>query len=388
MFVKKFEAQTLEEAIRLIKNEFGPNALILSTNNKNTKWYEKPRVEVTAAMEKQEEQKESPKKMVKEGRVLIDEKKLAEIFPHRKETLFDGYNPESRSLRSLRYVDIPAEETRPRDVKSPVTAPPNRMRNSDKGEPTTSETEYVDHFERLGFLKESAKEFSRRLSYEHSKIELKKEEFFNRVKAKLVQPQLKVMSRDELAGKKNLIFLGLPGVGKTTLLVKMAMMMRKEKNLFSKGFCFISQDDRRVSGRQELIGYSKLLKTQCHLKFPERAEDGKFQLIDAPALSMNAEENKKLESICDGRFSVLLLDGTQRVHEMLKILDRSQRFLPRAIAFTRLDYVTESGALYEVLKNTNLPLFGTCHSSSFKKYFKTYNIETLSQYLVSGRSEL
>ncbi len=381
MFVKKFEAPTLEDAIHLIKNEFGPNALILSTNQKQTKWYEKPRVEVTAAMEKPEEKKEEKKTLPRDERILIDERKLVEIFPHRKDMLFDGYTSEAKPARSMRYVDIQSEEK----PASRSTTPAYRKVAREKNENTVNETEYVEHFIRLGFLPDTAKEFSRRLSYDHAKADLKKEEFFNRIKAKLLQPQLKVMTKNELAEKKNLIFLGLPGVGKTTLLVKMGIWMKKEKNLFPKGFCFVSQDARRLAARQELLGYSKLLKSQCHLKFPERAEDGKFQLIDAPALSMNNDENKQLERLCDGRFSVLLLDGTQRVHEMLKVLDRSQRFLPRAIAFTRLDYVTETGALFEVLKTTNLPLFGSCNSSSFKKTLQTYTAETLSNYLVSGR---
>ena len=48
MLVKKFEAPTLEDALSRIKQELGPDALILSTEEKKTNWFGKPSIEVTA----------------------------------------------------------------------------------------------------------------------------------------------------------------------------------------------------------------------------------------------------------------------------------------------------------------------------------------------------
>ena len=36
MFVKKFEAQSLEQALKMVKAEMGPEALILSTQERRT----------------------------------------------------------------------------------------------------------------------------------------------------------------------------------------------------------------------------------------------------------------------------------------------------------------------------------------------------------------
>ncbi len=51
MFVKKFEAESLEEGLRRVKRELGPAALILSTQKKKSGMLGKYTVEITAAYE-------------------------------------------------------------------------------------------------------------------------------------------------------------------------------------------------------------------------------------------------------------------------------------------------------------------------------------------------
>ncbi len=55
MYVKKFEADTLDEALRSVKTELGPDAIILKTiTNKGLKGaFKKGRVEITAAISEQ-----------------------------------------------------------------------------------------------------------------------------------------------------------------------------------------------------------------------------------------------------------------------------------------------------------------------------------------------
>ena len=52
MYVRKFEADTIEEALKDIKRELGPDAIILKTlTNKGLKGaFKKKRIEITAAI--------------------------------------------------------------------------------------------------------------------------------------------------------------------------------------------------------------------------------------------------------------------------------------------------------------------------------------------------
>jgi flagellar biosynthesis protein FlhF len=61
MFVKKFEADTLEEALKAVKFELGPDAIILKTitNNGLKGAFKKKRIEITAAISEQSYQKKA-----------------------------------------------------------------------------------------------------------------------------------------------------------------------------------------------------------------------------------------------------------------------------------------------------------------------------------------
>lgn len=74
MLVKKFEADTLEEALKAVKVELGPDAIILKTitNNGLKGAFKKKRIEITAAISEQNYEKK-----VKVDRVLNDDQKEA-----------------------------------------------------------------------------------------------------------------------------------------------------------------------------------------------------------------------------------------------------------------------------------------------------------------------
>lgn len=74
MFVKKFEADTLEEALKAVKVELGPDAIILKTvtNNGLKGAFKKKRIEITAAISER-----SFEKKAKVDKVLNEEQKEA-----------------------------------------------------------------------------------------------------------------------------------------------------------------------------------------------------------------------------------------------------------------------------------------------------------------------
>ncbi len=74
MFVKKFEADTLEEALKAVKLELGPDAIILKTitNNGLKGAFKKKRIEITAAISER-----SFEKKAKVDKVLNDDQKEA-----------------------------------------------------------------------------------------------------------------------------------------------------------------------------------------------------------------------------------------------------------------------------------------------------------------------
>lgn len=103
MFVKKFEADTLEEALKAVKVELGPDAIILKTitNNGFKGAFKKKRIEITAAISER-----SFEKKAKVDKVLNNEQK--EAFYQKsassiKETItkYNGFETQSGGYGSM-----------------------------------------------------------------------------------------------------------------------------------------------------------------------------------------------------------------------------------------------------------------------------------------------
>jgi flagellar biosynthesis protein FlhF len=97
MFVKKFEADTLEEALKAVKVELGPDAIILKTvtNNGIKGAFKKKRIEITAAIsEKSFEKKAKVDKVLNEDQKEAFYQKPASVI---KETITKYNGPETTS---------------------------------------------------------------------------------------------------------------------------------------------------------------------------------------------------------------------------------------------------------------------------------------------------
>lgn len=97
MFVKKFEADTLEEALKAVKVELGPDAIILKTvtNNGLKGAFKKKRIEITAAIsEKSFEKKAKVDKVLNEDQKEAFYQKPASVI---KDTITKYNGPETTS---------------------------------------------------------------------------------------------------------------------------------------------------------------------------------------------------------------------------------------------------------------------------------------------------
>ncbi|NBW99547.1 hypothetical protein EBR03_08250, partial [bacterium] len=98
MFVKKYEVESLEEGLKQIRKELGPQALILGTQKKKSGLLGKALIEITVAYEQKEEKKPQ----------TLDPKMLEKVFPHRKTGVVHGQEKTDRKTasRNSKYVEI------------------------------------------------------------------------------------------------------------------------------------------------------------------------------------------------------------------------------------------------------------------------------------------
>lgn len=318
MFVKKFEASTLDKALSLVRETLGPDALILSTQEIKGRLFQKGSFEVTAAFD--DSSQSTP---------IHDEKVQQTVS-------FEGTYSKSKQMASDRYQT--------QDV-------------STIAEPISFE-KIERRFLDTGMDENTAKDLARRILFEYSREDLSSESFLNAKAAEVLANTIHCYSYELFEARPSWVALGNPGAGKTSFLVKLALSLIKRSQKVS----LVSLDKRKLIGQKEMAEYSKLLGAS--------SKGAGNTLIEAPAFPLGAKEEAELEAYCEGRSCFVVLDATGRKRELLAVIQQAEKFSPKAVVFTKLDLCARYGLIYDILRETRLPLLGTSSSSSFKTGLK------------------
>ncbi|MFM8313731.1 MAG: hypothetical protein ACKOA8_05545, partial [Deltaproteobacteria bacterium] len=244
MFVKKFEAPSLEQALKMVKLELGPEALVLSTQEKKSgKLFSRKVVEVTAAADKKSKDTKSNGRKLEEIQSLLNSKEdhqrsvMQERFAD-STAYGETYKPKKRQEQatsekkvSQRYIDI--------DFDPSITnmKPQVSFRNES--------SRFEASFKNLGISSERAGELSKKMANDFSKADLAEPQFLNKAKTKLLSQGIRTLTAGEFFKSRAWVALGVPGSGKTTVLVKLAILAREQ----DKSVSLISMDNRKFSGR-------------------------------------------------------------------------------------------------------------------------------------------
>lgn len=385
MFVKKFEAESIEAGLALAKQELGPDALVLSTQHKKAKWFGRPSVELTVAAPPKTPQPAAQKDDA------LDEAALAAIFPHRQNAVAaaaaaaeereedekEEVPARARSVRKTRlsrYLDV-AGDAPAESEPEPASRPPSGDRNYEH---------YEQQLRSRGFSEKSARELVRRLIFDYSREDRRHPQQVRRILSRLAAKSIQTVSPTLFESRKVWTALGVGGVGKTSLSVKMALALKKRHF----NVTLVGRDDRKIVAQRQLSSYAKLIHVPFARESTSVHAERVVQLIDTPALHIKGtpEEEAELLDICRGTNTYIVLDASWRLSEMLRVVESARRFAPAAVAFTRLDLSVEHGVIFDLLKQTNLPLLGLSVSSSFQSPFKFYEPEELAAFLLREES--
>jgi flagellar biosynthesis protein FlhF len=313
MKIKKFVGKSFKEALDIVKKELGPDAIILSSKSVKTGPFgllNKEAVEVTAAMDEADA-------ALPEGNTI------------------PGVEEIVREIRGLR--------------------------------------------DELGFLKETLRPIVPTL-----RVGKDKQGLYNLLMRQGVDPQFAIIllerAQQTLDSLKNvikqdvriqglspvedkgLIFLGPPGVGKTTSISKLAHLFaakRKQVNL-------ITLDSDRIGSIAHMKELSRQIR--CPLKVVRKISElpkimyREMQkgpiLIDTPG-SEYKEILEDIQDIFTSGFPVkkcFLLDSSMSMQSALKSWQSCNTDMIDSIGFTKLDMATQYGSLYNLSLLTSRPL--------------------------------
>ena len=336
MQIKRFEAEDITTALRLVKQEFGSEAVILSARSLEKKrgafWLmKKPGVEVTAAKDTSypETEKTSSSKFRKFEN-LGNKKSLIgsirggiKVLKNKPDNIFQNHAKELADLKQ-QMLSQGVEE----NIARKLTEEVNRIASSKK------------------LLKDEELKLCL--------IRILKERGITAGPVRIEPRKQKVVA-----------FIGPTGVGKTTTIAKLAAIQAIKMR---KRVALITLDNFRIGGVDQLKIYAKIIGIPIEVastgkEFKEclnRLKDKDLILIDTAGMSQRNEyQFNELRMFFDKIRHVethLLLSATTKENDLIDILARFKVFPISKLLFTKLDESTSYGNMLNQLIRSKIPI--------------------------------
>ncbi|HJT18947.1 MAG TPA: flagellar biosynthesis protein FlhF [Nitrospira sp.] len=389
MQIKVFHAFTMQEAIRSIKAELGPDAVILSTKDVRqrgavAKWFGRPLIEVTAAAEP----RTVPAKPAEKELVVGDSLPGPSIVPPSRfqETLNGLVHDAGASSLTQQSGRSPSSQ-QPGGSRRPsrASARLDRLRSelqglhrhllesypgdaipTPKNVPRSMTTVFRDFIDR-GLDLRTAVSFVQSLH-----ATLGDECCGDRG---TLRRALRALVRQELAdalpaagcrdGRKVSLFFGPSGVGKTTAIAKLASQYVMEQR---RSVALMTLDAYRAAAVEQLRSYAAAMEIPMETALTRQdAAEALRRLADADVILIDSggrtfseasylHEVRWLTTLDLAVDTHLVLSATTREEDLLRTVRRCDEVPVSRLLFTKLDETGGAGSLLAIQKKSGIPL--------------------------------
>lgn len=353
MKLKTFRVANMAEALQLIKDDIGPDAVILSSKQVRAKkglfgLFKKKEIEVIAGYDEDTPKpgsfKASFAKSYAPARSNDEILKMAE--PPRDEYMKESIDELKGMIATLAdqvnnsSAEVPVEKRYSQEIMALY----RQMTQNDVDEDTANEI-----CERIQEVC-SMKSLDARETAESMMLDI------------IGAPHLIESTKYK---QKVVMLIGPTGVGKTTTLIKLAYMLIYKKKL---NIGIINADSFRVAAQEHLKAYCEILKTDMITIYkPEEISDAlaafkdkDIVLIDtAGKVSDDEEYRMDIAKLCAlGKISDIYVTlGASTAERVLKKTIENYRFLKKySVIITKADEISTKGMLLSVAGFSGMPL--------------------------------
>ncbi len=358
MKMKKYLVRDLSEAMRMIKDDLGEDAVILSTKKIKKGGFfgigAKTYFEVTAVVEEKEKKEKSPEKSTKNERYWGEN----EIYKLQEILRMNRRNLESAQTQPSNQQDLQREMNKIKemlyDLKMSLLS--NKSENLPKG--LDRLVNALKFHEIEPELVSKITEFFR-MNYQE--IDLESSEIETRL-VDFMRPFIKT-DAPEIRGK--IIFVGPTGVGKTTTLAKIAAKLSFEKKLRTAILTF---DTYRIAAAEQLKTYASIMDIPIRVAYtPQEARMELNAMIDYDVVLMDtAGRNQKndiqmgeLKAIVDSvtpNYVFLVISLTSKYADACEIVEKFKIVNPTHVILTKLDETNTFGHFLNIPYKFGVPV--------------------------------
>ena len=353
MQIKRFEAENMTEALRLVKQEFGSEAVILSARSLEKKrgvfWpVKRPGAEVTAAKDTScTEAKEAPPNKMRKF--------------YKNQSLRSNLEDSSKKKSSVSLLHGDANALKNRHNNHMVKR--NHVPQNNARELFALHQRMLFQGIEENIALDLIEKINRIMSSENV---LKNEELKSCLIHAFEKTGLRASPIKMEQGKQKIVaFVGPTGVGKTTTIAKLAAIQAIKMR---KRVALITLDNYRIAGIEQLKIYAKIIGIPIEIastgkEFKEclnRLKDKDLILIDTAGMSQGNEyQFNELRIFFDKIRHVethLLLSATTKENDLIDILARFKVFPISKLLFTKLDESTSYGNMLNQIIQSKIPV--------------------------------
>ncbi len=344
MKIKKYIANTLTEGKRHILAELGEEAVILSSRSVTIPETGGEGVEIVAAIdEKQDNSK------------LVEDKRSALI---KALTRKNAVNNDQSNVSGA--SDLREEIETIKDLVSEIS---ESMKYRYRGFLNDGFAKLYKNLIDGGLIEKYALEVVARVSSYNQNA--KYEEAFANARKLVVERIDTIRPLVKKDKQQIIVFIGHSGVGKTSSLVKIAVV---NKILSKSNILLVSADTYKVGGAEQLqtfasivsMPYKSVYKSEDLSKLLKEETDRDFIFIDTSGKSYkDTDYIKELKSFLDViPDPILYLVESAAVNRKTfeKSLNTYDKFNPKGLILTKLDESEEIGSIVPILSRSDLPI--------------------------------
>ena len=391
MKMKVFHADTMHDAIRAIKEELGPDALILSTKRVRRgslpfSLFGRSLLEVTAATDSNADQaapdhQATPQATQADALSAESQREPSPAFQDTLSALLHSNNPSESGVTNVR-TPLPITKSWPqsasqgpfRHLRNELLDLQQLLTSSLPDESQTAGSSFPAPLARAcrllvaqGLRPSTAESICLALRRRLSQDSLQSDSGIQDELHRLCVEQIRVSGPLLNAANdyKVAMFVGPSGAGKTTAIVKLAAHYRLQEN---RSVALITLDTCRMAAVEHLRMYAHVLgvpletaqTTADVVESIRRHRQASLIMIDTPGFGPHeTAQLMNLGQLKDQYGSIethLVLSATTRMQDLRRTVTQHDACAPSRLLFTKLDETEEYGNLFELAYQTTLPL--------------------------------
>lgn len=401
MKIKRFYASDMRQALRMVKEELGPDAVILSNNSSGdgieivaAKDYDERAVQ-KAMDDKEAAFDERIDKELKRGKKLKFDQKLNDVSVDLnkapKQTYREEYTPQQLARDAQQKQAQGATEKKPREAVTATRASRPSQKSQWHEDPAIkavrnelammrhefrtqlNELSWADHTRqnpvRIDIIRRLLDTgFSKKLSVtlaETVTIETDIEQAWLAC-LKLASNSIPVLENDVLENGGVLAMLGPTGVGKTTTIAKIAARFRMRHG--SGQLALITTDNYRIGAHEQLSNFARILDVpmrvaSTHEELQDALSDfidKRLVLIDTAGMSQrDLRITEQFELLSDKHFDIknfLVISATTEARAMREVLKTFEGLKTEGCILTKLDETDCPGSALSAIIEEQIPV--------------------------------